>query len=449
MLINLLIFATKILVLLRMGDKGWEPDEYMHFAQLRAVFSDFPANLSIGLEVWAKPLYTYPLGFLVQVLGTDSMFAVRVANILIVMLIGLLAYKSLRKLNFSQVASLTALLIVNFSFLLFRSSLTALTEPIFGLTLIGSYYLLLTKRYNLAALVIGLSLLGRIEGALFILIWICFFCAQQVSRKQKVLFIGLATLPGIIWNLLGFLVSGRILYIVQSGYPSERGVYGFGSWVHYFYGLLVQEPLLLVLIVLSVGSLLGLLWRRQFLAALPAISFGLFFLAQVVFWRLGMFGTAGLMRYFIGVMPFLVIAAFQSWKLIEQQPKYQIWLTSGLIVLLQLFISFSLFAKGGYFHSQLAWPQEHPAVIAAGEWLQKNLGTQKLYVDLPALIYYARHDSASAKTNLGEAWRQQLPGVYVWSKEWGESVHQVSLAEVKQAKVLAEFEDFIYIFELN
>ena len=84
------IFIIKVLTIISFNNTDWEPDSYMHFLQAKTVWLNFPSNLPIGLSVWAKPLFIYPMGLIINLLNQNTFFVVQLINTLIFLLISYL-----------------------------------------------------------------------------------------------------------------------------------------------------------------------------------------------------------------------------------------------------------------------------------------------------------------------------------------------------------------------
>lgn len=456
-LISLLaIFIFKVYLLWQSRGLGWEPDEFMHFLQLRTVFTDFPQQLSLGLDTWAKPLYVYPLGLLVAIFDINSLFPVQVINTILLLATAVLVYLSLRKLGMSFAVSYAGLLFTCFSFILFRSSLTALTEPMFALFLTAAYYLFLHRQYQLSALLVGLSVLDRIEGLLFVAIWLLYIILSGVRGKRLLGAVAGLFLPVALWNFVGFLTTGRLFFLLSNGYTQAGfGAYGYGAPSYYVEGLMRFEFIILILYVIGRPLLIKWPLRKVNLNLVLAVdSFLVFLVVQTILYRFGLFGTAGLMRYFIGILPLAIIGAMYGLELIVSKVPYNRWqkiLLLTTLIVLQIGFTLTTYVRGGYFFGQHNRPVLEAELQEAGKWLAANAkADNQVYADRPEVLYYADRDLRHSSISLRPAWNNNQPGIYVWTVDWGQQVWHISREELfEKGVLLTNFQDRVLIFELK
>lgn len=397
----LAIVLIKILVLVEIDHKDWEPDGYMHTLIINTIFKDFPNNIPLGIDVWAKPLYTYFFSIINLIFG-DYITNIQIGNVLIVTLVSLLIYKISFKLSSSQKVSIFIAIMSSINFLVFRSSLTALTEPLFTLILVLGFYYLISNKYLISMLFIGLLPLGRMEGFLFVIIWglllIWLTFKKTLNLKGFIKGILLLALPAIVWNFLGFLKSGSILFIVNNGYPNTPGVYGFGGWIDYFHGFLIQEPVALFLIIFGI-IVIGLKVYTRKIKLFEIILFTSIYsylIINIVFWRYGIFGTAGLMRYFIPIIP--LIHLLSSYLLTSNYIKRlgNKYLLFTVIILQLIFTLGSMYLYKGFFMGLLNYPSQSQNVINVERQL-KNISNCKIIGAYPSDIYYSGRNLANSE----------------------------------------------------
>lgn len=448
--ICLTILISKILLIKSFGGLGWEPDEYMHFLETRTIYTNFPSNLGMGINVWTKPLYAYTYGLFVQIFNIKEMWPMEIVSAMLILIISILVYKILRKLDVRISFALLGLILTNFTFILFRSSLSALTEPIFTMFIVSAFYLLLKKRFYLSSLLIGIAVLGRIEGALFILLWIGYYIYIRIEKRNLLLNIIIMFVPVAIWNFLGFLQTGRLFYLISNGYPTARGVYGHGNPIYYSEGFLRIEPLLSIIFILSVPLIYSFIKDKLKEQTFVASIFIVTFIVQNVLWIFGLFGTAGLMRYFIAIMPFMIMQDVYFLNIAADKlfsTKIQGYSLILICIVVQALITGSLFFRGGYSFSQLNHPKIEPELREAGVWLRQNISQDKLiFSDRPEVIYFAGRDLNKSNINLRQEWDHKSKGIYVYSTEWGEKVHNLKLNDFNGFNLLYKVEGKIYIF---
>jgi len=477
----LITFFFKLyLIVFQIGNKDWEPDSYQHFLELKTVYSNFPHNLDIGIHVWSKPLYSYILGIPVKLFDLDNFLGIQIINLLIFSFIAFLVYKIAKQIYKNESVGLFALIATLFSFLLFKSSITALTEPIFTLTLVLGFYFIIKEKFSLASIFFGLSVLGRIEGLFFVGIynlWLIYKfgilsylkhssqpeAGPPLAGVLKVLtnkFVKylivcwiLTLLPVLIWNFIGFLDTGRLFFIFDNGYPTVAGQYGYGSWLDFPKRLLLQEPLIMVLFVASFFIFIKRFRKLEYMKELlmAFILFSGFTFTQMYFWVIGQFGSAGLMRYLISVMPFAIIFSCLCIDFALQRIKnknFHSFAILSFITILILTLAAHFLALGPL---SSKWITFEPEFKEAGEYIKENYNEDiYLYTDRPEVIYYSDRDLQMSTIFYKFQYDNGAPGVYVWTESWGESITGITREDVLQNReVIENIEDKVLIFEIE
>jgi hypothetical protein len=193
-------------------------------------------------------------------------------------------------------------------------SLSGLTEPLFALWLMVGIWWYFQDRYYLATAWISFLPLVRSEG----LIVFCVIVIFLALRRQWLALL-LLPLGHLVIGVLGYPIHKNITWVVeQIPYTQMDGAagYGIGKWSHF--------PMHMHEIIgecnawlLAAGMLYGLFrllmyWfgRRKFQMHEMWLIYGMFaayFLAHAIFWALGIFNSAGLLRVFIGVVPLMCL----------------------------------------------------------------------------------------------------------------------------------------------
>ncbi len=449
-LILCFIFIIKIVTAISFNNSDWEPDSFMHFLELRTVFSNFPNNLILGLGVWTKPLYAYTFGLLVQLFNIKDILFVQIFNICISLLISFIVYKIVLKLFGNFKVALLSIIFSSFGLTLFISSTSALTDQLFSLMLVLSAYFALNKKYLLGSLFVGLSVLGRIEGLYFVVIYDLWMLFEQRNLSPKISLQWLTSvIPVFIWNLLGFLNTGLILYIFQAGYPAERGVYGYGSILSYPKQFALGEFIIGSLFILGTIYFLRKKPENRFYYRFLMyiwVLFSGFLIIEAILWKFGMLGSAGLMRYFVGVLPFMIIVSSYG----------VIWMVSKTnfrnLLLISLFaaqIIFLYLHLGGVIF-QKSWVEDNSDFKIAGEWINQNVPTDEfLYADRPETIYYSERNLDSAMLSFEPQWSRGDKGIYVWSKDWGESLYNLYPEDFKNSNVPYKIDERVYLIQID
>jgi hypothetical protein len=442
-----LIALTKIAAIIYFGDIDFEPDSYLHFLQTADLFHNFPANLETGLSVWAKPLYTYLFGLLLLPFSGSGIIAAQLINVVISALAGLAIFAVARKVGLPGKYALLAAVLSNAGFIFFRAGMGSLTEPLFALLFCLAILAWLRGQYTLSSLIIGISVLGRLEALLFVGIWgLALFVMnwkKQTTTADKTndIFalptkalhtlikilphIFMLVMPVIIWNFIGYLNSGEILYLFARGYPKTAGVYGYGNPLTYIEGLIHQEPLLVTLLALAVAIWLGNLVNKFRMKATNSIRGNLrstgestlsqlssaqaliwiviivFIAVQTILYTLGLFGTAGLMRYFAVIIPvFAVPAAWGAWQLTRTQVHPSQLLIVAVLCVMQLGISLIIVKTGGFYKGLYNRPEIDQRLISIWNEPTVQLAAEKsefIYASRPELIYYSQNPNNGDK----------------------------------------------------
>ncbi len=438
-----LIIVVKLVFIISLGDKGWEPDSYMHFLQLETIWQNFPNNLVLGLSVWAKPLYAYLYSLIITIFNVDKLWILQVVNVYVVAASSVIVSLIVRKLKFSEWTSLLALVLTNLSFTLFRSSVTVLTEPIFTLFLISSFYLLQTKRYLWSIILVGISVLGRIEGLWFVALWLIIMYFEKIEWRKILGYGLLMILPAFIWNYLGFLQTGEFFFLLNRGYPTEAGAYGFGSIFYYPRAFIEMEPIWILLLLLS----LVVIWESRRSASkwlyYIALIFFSFIGVQMILWLRGAFGTAGLLRYFVSIIPFGIILAVYFIDVLIDKFRFKEISTIFIVLIIcgtQLVFSLNIFHKGGYSYNLLNYPEVAESFKKAGEFIDLLPSDDLIFSLRPSFAYYSERNLNQINVDINDFKRNfdaGVTGVYLWEEDWSELINLSRVELLSKGEILA------------
>ncbi len=452
LLLIVVVFLVKLVTLFTFNNTEWEPDSYMHFLELRSIFADFPQNLILGLNVWSKPLYIYPLGLIVQIFNIKDFFLIEIINTLIFILISWLVYKIVLNVYKNFAVAVVALILSSFSLTLFKSSVSVLTEPIFTLTLVGSFYFLTKKKFTLASLFIGLSVLARIEGLFFIAIYLGYILyAYKLTAKQIVKNTLYSFLPFIIWDLLGFFITGDILYFRTFFQSYSAGNYGNGTLFDYPKLFLTKEFILSTCFIIAV-FFLGKYKHKLVNKKLITYSFVLFtgfVTVQAVLWSRGAFGTAGLMRYFVSVIPFLIIFICSIFVIIRSLFSPRIFILSLVIVSALQTALLGMYLTGTIVNTK-EFPKVESYFVESGEWLKDNY-TEETFIaaDRPEILYYSQRNLLNSKIYFSDDYALRTPGIYVWT-EWSPITNKITKEDIdSNASLIKEFDNKVFVYEIK
>lgn len=446
------IFIIKLVTLISFNNVEWEPDSYMHFLELRTVYADFPNNLDLGLNVWSKPLYIYPLGLLVQIFNTESFLLTQIVNVLIFLLTALLVYKIVLKLYGNFLTAILSLILTSFSLTLFKSSVSVLTEPIFTLLLVLSFYFLTKRKFLLSSLIMGLCVLARIEGLFFIGLHFLYLVHEFKFNIRKVIFSGiLLGLPLFVWNFVGFLSTGNILYFRTFFQSYSSGNYGVGSLLDYPKLFITKEFILSLLFVAAIFIFIKFnkKFKNKKLIIYSFVIFTGFVFIQAILWSRGALGTAGLIRYFISVIPFMVIFIASFFKIISLYLNQKIFLFTIITVTFSQILLLALYLSGTIVNTK-EFPKVESSLILAGEWAKNNVEQfEFLAADRPEILYYAQRDLTNSKVYFGEDFRNRKSGIYIWT-EWSPITNKIERMQLEaEGELLIQFNNQVFVYEIK
>jgi hypothetical protein len=440
MILLLLAFLGRVFFVTYFGDVGFEPDGYLHFLFSVSSFARLPASINYAVGVWAKPLFTLLSGLVTWVTGIQSLWVIKLLNTCAWLGVGVLAYRLARQLGLSATAGSIGMLLTEFSFLGFRASIGCLTEPLFTVAVLAASVAMYAGNYRLFCLLVSLSILIRPEGLVLLPVWVAILWLIHDRRRLDDLLTML--LFPTLWNVWGFVRSGDPTFIVTSGYPiAEVGIYGHGGWLYYPMGLLQYEPLLFPLALL--GFVLTARKSRYYPLHLLMVTF---FGFNIVTWRFGLFGTAGLLRYFVPVIPWMAVYAASAFGFRKFIVAYRNLASRGFnFLFLQVIFTVLVLLSHTEGYNLYNTPNVHHALIDAGEWVQTKHPDDYLYSSHPALLYYAGRDFYTGAVQIGpEGIRRD--GIVAFESGFGSAELSHYLARFP---LLESFGDYVFLYDHN
>ena len=287
-------------------------DSIKHYLFARYAFSH-PLNF---LDSWAKPLLTLlaagpaQAGFMGMkafqcgVVAASAWCAFRIAQAL--------------RLPVPELAILFAYAAPDY----FLIQFSGLTEPLFGLVLVGAVRLAVANRPGWSAAVVSLLPFARSEGFILIGIWVVYLVWQRQWRSLPLVLLGYVVYSGI-----GAVAFGELGWVFGHNPYDTISAYGHGEWSHF----LLNIPNLLGWVLTGLFALgggrmvrdLGQPTRRQsplFPAELLLVygSITVFVAAHTVFWAKGLFNSAGLARVLAGIAPLAAVVALNGLGLLTE-----------------------------------------------------------------------------------------------------------------------------------
>jgi hypothetical protein len=420
------------------GDVDFEPDSYMHFLYSVSTFADLPGSLNFAVGVWQKPIFTLITGLITWVSGVHSLWIIKLFNVLIWSALGLLVYQLARQLGLSTRSALIGVFLTEFSFIGLRASIGTLTEPLFAILILAAITSLYSKRYTLSCALVSLSALTRSEGLFFLAVWVLILWIFHKRWRFSDLVV-LALFP-LLWNGWGYLLTGDRTFIVSSGYP-VKSPYGQGGWLYYPRGFLQYDPVIFLLAVAGFGlTARRSEYRPLHLLLIVYVGF------NVVAWRFGLFGTAGLLRYFVAIVPWLAIYSAAVFEYSNVFLAYQYLAKRGLsLFLLQVIFTTLIIVSGTSAYNAHNTPTVHHNLIEAGQWVKDNHPDKYLYASHPALLYYASRDfySSAIALDSNPLWKDSIVA-FDWDFGSTSLLHYL-----EPFPLLKEYEDYLYIYDYD
>ncbi|MGB3948466.1 MAG: hypothetical protein WBM13_10810 [Bacteroidia bacterium] len=284
--------------------------------------------------------------------------------------------------------------IVIFSPLYFVMLQSAMTEPLFGLLIILSSYLLFKKQFLIGAIVASFLIFSRSEG-IFIVVYYAFYL--MLFKQWK--YIPTLLTAFFIYGFVGYFAGHSFLwYFTEMPYAVESP-YGQGTWFHFFrfYKNIWGEPHLILLVVGIAILLFNIIRNKELnifkhtgssmqvilLVFIPALLFTFF---HIISWRFGLFASAGLERVFACTIPCSAIVCMYT---VNQFSNLKIpnYATKIIIAVCFLFVV-------GYPFNLYQFPRKAVAdekvERAAAEWFKVNgKNNYTIYYAHPAIVFYA------------------------------------------------------------
>jgi len=290
-------------------------DSVVHYFFARYAFQ----NPMLYFDHWAKPFFT----LLASPFAQFGFSGMKLFNGLVGLLSAWFAYCIAKKLDLKY--AWLAILFVFFAPSYFVKLFSGYTEPLFGFMLIASVYLVLVQKPVPAAIVMSFLPFVRSEGLILIMVFALYFLLR---KNYKALI--LLTAGHVFYSFAGLLAGKNFLWIFTEIPYNTVSIYGKGNFTHYPTQLLITLGVPLFLLSLS-GTIL-LLIKQVFKNTGPVInhksevrililgSFLAYFLFHTISWGLGLFGSMGITRVLVAMVPLLAIISLIgfnfliSWK---------------------------------------------------------------------------------------------------------------------------------------
>lgn len=182
---------------------------------------------------------------------------------------------------------------------------TTLTETPLAFYVSLALYLAVSNRWMFSAIVLSAAFVTRHEAIVFLPAWLWFAWRDKASWKAM----ALVFWAPLIVNVCAPLV-GRSSLVSRLLDPTPTAQYGHGGWLTYFAkSMHAWGPAVMVLAMLGCGAL----WRRA-QARIVVAALVIFFVAQTVVFKFGLFASGGYSRFLVSVSPLAAIPAWAGLK---------------------------------------------------------------------------------------------------------------------------------------
>ncbi|WP_035563794.1 hypothetical protein [Hymenobacter sp. IS2118] len=346
------------------------------------------------LDSWAKPLFT----ILASGPAQAGFMGMKLFQCGVVALSAWSAYVVARALRLPAPE-----LVILFAYAApdyFLIQFSGLTEPLFGLVLVGAVALALTNRPGWSAALISWLPFVRSEGFILIGLWVVYLAWRQQWRYLPLLVLGY-----VLFSAVGALALGEAGWVFSRNPYATISWYGHGNWPHFVFSLpgLLGWVLLPLALTGGVRMLRDCLRpeRRQrplFSAELLLIygSITVFIAAHTVFWALGLFNSFGLTRVLTVTTPLFAVVALNGLA----------WLTAGArlpatqrrvrraVVAAVVLFPFLGTRQGFRWQRDFTRLPDQEVAENAAAWLRKTygLGTRPLAYEFPYVALATQHD---------------------------------------------------------
>jgi hypothetical protein len=401
------------------------------------------------MDQWGKPVFTILFSPIAQ-LGFD---AVVLANMILIFLgawwtMGIARQLQIRRTWLVAFIMLWMPVVVG-------NAISGLTEMICALFLLRFIKLSLENKFAWAATVLGFMPFARSEGFVMVALALIFFA---FTRRWK--FIPWLLMGSIAFNILGYFITGKTLWIFQSNpyVNTTFDMYGHGTFYHFF------------LYALPLFGIAYLLWIMQTMVMIPKVakilkssswslneqawiwliagsSWG-YFLAHTVLWWQGMWASLGLGRVMFVIAGPVSLMAVRSVEDITLQikPMQRKILLTAIIVL-----TLAMPPTVRYFQLQeiMIFPElgeEERQNKRVAEYLQKNykISQQKFFAAHPYfnllldLDPFATHQVET----LNQLERAVKGDIIVWDGHFGPNEMKIPKERVDHDTTLTLLEVF-------
>ena len=353
------------------GDTGDSVSHYL-FAKYA------PKHPELYFDHWAKPVFV----LLASPFAQFGFIGMKIFNSCVVLLTILTTHNIAKALKFRNAIIVSFILIC--TPLYFTLTFSGLTEPLFALVVSISILLLLKDKYVAASILISFLPFIRSEGLIFIGIFAIYFAFKCKWKMLPFLVVG-----HLIYSFLGYFIHHDLLWVIREiPYAHLDSIYGNGTLFHFseklFY--LLGLPIYFLFVIGLIAIYWDAIKKKSNLneQVLLALGFLTFFIAHSLFWFLGIFGSMGLLRVFICVMPIIALVALKGYNFITEtvlgQSKLPQLIFKALLIISVIIFPFTTNKAALNFNRDFSISQEQLLVQQMADFSIKNYGTKQTYV---------------------------------------------------------------------
>ena len=411
LLAALLALTTSSYVLYALTSTGGTHDDYMHFLMAKYAIQ----HPTLYLNPWGKPFFTGVVSVAILLLGDHGLLSARIANIVMATGTLLVTFRLVLKIFRRRTASVLSCVLLAFTPAFFQASYSALTETSFAFLTSLFLYFHYTSRTNNAALMLSLSTLARLEAFLFIPIY-----AILSWRKLKVVGPILISWP-LGWSFANYICYNDF-WLLFRAYPLVSSVEI--GWLRpgpiFWYP--VNMPLILgwvPLFLCLAGLTSSIRWRNHALVHLMA---GAFLAFNSLAFSFGLFGSSGLLRYFVSIAPLFGFYLASGFRLADLKLSALNSSTARMPISIKglVFLAIVAASIGPTLHSASPFSinPNDIALVDAGRFLKdQGYTSDKVYLFHPVVAYYGGIDPFVH--NLGQV-KAGIPkgSIVVWESNY-------------------------------
>ncbi len=270
------------------------------------------------LYSWGKPFFT----LLSSPFSQFGLLGINVFNILCALSSGYICYKIAEQFNWKH--PYLVIIFLCFTPCYFPTINSGLTEPLFGLVLIASAYLILKQKYLLSAVLVSFLPFVRSEG--YFLLPLFFIAFVYHKKYLNTLWLGFGTL---VYSVIGYFYYKDFLWLIhQNPYDGKnKAFYGQGELLHFVksYNFIFGSALTVLFCVGIFVFAHNFLYRSKIkndainkrietfnLILLIFGSFFIYFVAHSFMWWKGLANSLGLLRVMAAVAPCSALICMQG-----------------------------------------------------------------------------------------------------------------------------------------